>query len=127
MTNNIISGNYKGIFLVCIGSPTDVIRNLFENNKQIGLRFWSSRPQDSILQNNFINNRRHASFVSALTFNGFTYDWRGNYWGEPRSESFRIWGRFYLIFGIIPFPWINYDMYPAQEPNDITPPLECGV
>jgi parallel beta-helix repeat protein len=115
--NNIVSNNSKGIYLFSGFGKSEVIGNLIENNRQLGLHFDTG--SGSILQNNFINNKEHASFVVHL-FDDLFFNWRGNYWGEPMSKPYVLSGQLHIFFGLIPLPWFNFDIFPAQEPNDIT-------
>lgn len=83
-------------------------------------------------QNNFINNKRDATFAEESRLHG--NNWDGNYW----SGSFCPFGckiifgsvqtRIPTIFQLHPdpdvityywIPWINLDRHPAQEPYDI--------
>jgi len=64
---------------------------------------------NSIIQNNFMFNRRHAKF------HGFPTVWDENYWNNPRDYPKIIFGSRRLYFKL---PWIEFDWHPAQEPYE---------
>ena len=122
---NIFIGNDIG--LEVRGSENSIIGNLFEDNT-IGVRLY--RVSNTLVtQNNFIKNRKHATFYEDSRSHG--NNWDNNYW----SGLFYLFG-YKFIFGRIQtripwfqfdpevpayyfIRWINFDKQPAQEPYDI--------
>jgi parallel beta-helix repeat protein len=99
VANNLISDNVNGIYLT-VGSS--------------GSNSYNSKD-NVIMKNTFRGNSRTAFFVHKLPIEdgGYNNTWQQNYWNEPRIAP-------KLIFGFIfPFPWLNIDWRPAQEPYDI--------
>ena len=94
---------------------SSIIKNNIQNNGKYGLRIrWGGN--NSIISNNFIGNKRHATFKfigDPIEHNS----WHQNYWDRPRFLPYPIFGRIGTFFGLI--PWIQIDWYPAQGPYDI--------
>jgi hypothetical protein len=45
-----------------------------------------------------------------------------NYWGQPRTKPYPIYGKIYGKIGPfyrIALPWVQFDWHPAKEPYDI--------
>jgi parallel beta-helix repeat protein len=70
---------------------------------------------NSIVQNNFLFNRRHAKF------HGFPTVWDENYWNNPRDNPKIIVGstRLFLRIPFLRIPWMEFDWHPALKPYDI--------
>ena len=124
ITENIISKNNIGIEL--IGSDDNTIcrntisRNIFgvKLGFEIG-EITADCSNNSIIKNNFLFNRVHASFIFLGIYSGLNEDlhlnnWWRNYWGRPRILP-------KPIFGLVTFvlPWINFDLRPALKPYNI--------
>jgi len=120
ITGNTISNNLIGIHLR--GSSHNIIKgNNIISNSRYGIRLvpdTSSEPfvypsfsvRNTILKNNFLDNKQHASFVYFL---GSLNRWSQNYWNRPRILP-------KIIIGVNWFlPWINIDWFPALKPYDI--------
>ena len=113
--NIIISNDYGiytrgGVFFAC--NNTIIIRNSIINNTfGIELTFQSSA---SINFNNFINNKRSATFFLGTLDR---INWNNNFWGRLRILPKPILGMH--GFFILRFPWLDFDWHPAQEPYDI--------
>ena len=71
--------------------------------------------RNKFYKNNFIDNKykRHVQFKGYSFFNR----WRRNYWDNQIIHGLPkiIIGR----FGILPIPWLKFDLRPAREPYDI--------
>ena len=106
--NNIVSNDVCGIDICSNG----FIWNLFfsgESNRTASL--WNT-----ISYNNFIDNTKHASFQSSYCTN-----WKMNYWGQPRTKPYPIYGKIGPFYKIA-LPWVQFDWHPAKKPYDIPIP-----
>ena len=144
-----VSGAYNNIsynhvfnnerFGIIIGETfhTTVYRNTVEETGLYGLAIVLG-SFDTIKQNNFLANRRHAVFVQPLQLMLQTYFrpypifpslWNKNYWDSPRRTPYVIPG-FVGCNGLVasviwnqldvyPVNWMRFDWHPAQEPYDI--------
>lgn len=121
ISDNIISNCRFGID-VWGGENVLISHNEIRNNDDYGVIIWG--VHENIAQvngNNFINNRRHASFNGALRYilvaSLIQPVFNDNYWdnyisGFPKA----IAGNLYR------FPWIHwfyFDWTPAEEPYEI--------
>ena len=124
---------------ICIGDTykTSIYRNTIDHNGMYGLGI-ACGSFDHIIQNNFIDNHRHAFydqelFILTLSHKGhypiLPCIWKQNYWDKPRTLPYIIRGfigytglicwSFYAKYDIIPTNFIRFDLHPAQEPYDI--------
>jgi parallel beta-helix repeat protein len=126
-------------FGIIIGETyhTIVYRNTIEKNGLYGLAI-ALGSFDTIKQNNFLENRRHAIFVQPLQLMVQTYFrpypflpplWNENYWDSPRQIPYvipgfigcngliasTIWNR----LDVYPVNWMRLDWHPAQEPYPV--------
>jgi parallel beta-helix repeat protein len=121
ISENILNRNFYGIGISWFANHTTVVRNVIGSNDWYGIYIRDS-SNNSISQNNFYYNKKHAFFLNALDNN-----WDGNYWS---GKKFKFLPK--LIFGRMsinyegPFhdywpwiPWINFDHRPARKPHDI--------
>ena len=125
ISSNQINASDVGIY---IGYPFDytpsyrnntVKHNTISQCKEGLLLAYSLR--NTITQNNFVKNKRQATFQDSNHNN-----WTQNYWGRPMNHPKIIFGSLitiefdwgYSTFGYM-VPWINLDKHPAQEPYDI--------
>lgn len=122
ISENILNRNFYGIGISWFANHTTVVRNVIGSNDWYGIYIRDS-SNNSISQNNFYYNKKHAFFLNALDNN-----WDGNYWS---GKKFKFLPK--LIFGRMsinyegPFhdycwpwiPWINFDHQPARKPYDI--------
>ena len=124
ITYNEISNNDDGIYLLGSSYNTISKNNITENNDGIYLIFcidWFYKTQslgNTIIQNNFFRNKRHA-----FCGGDWSNTWVENYWSKSRYFPKLIFGKIllsehYLIIPLI-VPWINFDWHPAKEPYDI--------
>jgi parallel beta-helix repeat protein len=111
ISNNTFQYNKEATILLweCLGNR--IQNNLFvDNDNGIGLVFTF---RTNINKNTFINNTNNAGFGLS-----FFNTWEGNFWDEPRTQPYPIFGG--LNLGIIfTIPWVNFDWHPAQEPYNI--------
>ena len=128
---NRISNNKVGINIRSEGGY--IYHNQITDNKR---GIYAENTGAKISFNNFINNTIHALSCVAIDI----YDipvlqtkrrWNDNYWDNWSSKIPKpimgfwiavIWVPFHSIWipiPIGPFPWINFDWHPAQEPYDI--------
>jgi parallel beta-helix repeat protein len=119
--NNFIEND---VGLQVSGSKHNIIRNHFEKNS-IGIQLINTFDT-SVQYNNFVHNKKHASFYIENRSQG--NKWDNNYW----SGFFHIF-KYKCIFGRIQIRvpcfseshlqyylrWITFDKHPAQEPYDI--------
>jgi len=111
--NNIVDNSGSGVELRDFSNYNLVFRNNIENNGY-GVDLDDSFF-NSVIENNFMKN-----FINACFANSFATRWRENYWNRNRLAPKIIFGGIYSPGGRgIPFPWINIDWNPAQEPYDI--------
>ncbi len=109
--NNI---TYTRQGMVILQSSGNLIKrnNIAYNTEGI---FLSLSRRNKFYENNFIGSgyAGHVEFKSYSFFNR----WKENYWdnqiihGAPKI----LFGR----FGVLPFPWFNFDWRPARKPYDI--------
>jgi parallel beta-helix repeat protein len=120
--DNIFIGNDVGLQVG--GSTHHVIGNHFEDNS-IGVQLVNT--SDTIVQyNNFIDNKKHASFYIKNLLQG--NNWDSNYW-SGFSHIFKykcIFGRIQIRIPwtsenhLLYYPrWIDFDRHPAQEPYNV--------
>ena len=87
--------NEDGI-MIADSEHVDVIRNHIEGNLYSGV-FLNNLKTGSIVENNFINNKRHLGFYGA-----FSVDINANYWERIVQISFKpVLG---LLFMFVPIP-----------------------
>jgi len=103
-------------------NDTTVTRNTITKNYEYGIGLVNSK-RNNISQNNIIDNeRRDAFFIRNVGTYPLSNHWDANYWGRPYLLPKRIHGRLilltYSVFAL-PFPQLNFDWHPAQEPYDI--------
>ena len=119
--DNIFIGNDVGLR---VREGNNIIGNDFENNG-IGISFFHA-SSTVINQNNFIKNRRDATFSIESRSQGNTWD--GNYWGRPRilPKPLLHIGIYWIIEpsyykpGLpLFYPWLAFDWHPALKPYDI--------
>jgi len=119
INNNIISNAGRGIHLF-FANRNVISENIIKNNSE-GISVWSYYSiENEIINNNFENNIKHASFLSNnyLMVKPRT-KWRGNYWGQSRFLPMPIYGKIEIFFDIFQITWVEFDWHPAQEPYDI--------
>jgi len=124
---NIIKNNIQDGIL-CYGSSNTLIENHIADNG-VGMELmWAS---DTIIKNNnFVNNRFHASF--SINFWGkHSNKWQSNFYSPQMPRIIKIIigvvrTPFYFLVGEFPQyrqyiwrPGFNIDWNPAQEPYDI--------
>ncbi len=127
--NNYIIENHleKGYGGVGLRTCNDniILGNTIRGFQYLGVFLWYS-ANNTIQKNNFINNRRHASFN-----NGYESTWYNNYWDD--YKQLRLLRRPKIIRGGIniinnripyvsfrvPILWFNLDRCPALEPYEI--------
>jgi len=118
--NHIYSNDECGVHI--LGNGNSILGNNIEkNSKGVYLEGASNKVQE----NNFISNRRGASF-KIYRFEPGRNKWAKNYWNYHIAPFKIIFGTkifVLLIFEIlplfIPLVWLNVDLFPAQEPYDI--------
>ena len=69
------------------------------------------------MKNNFIKNLFREAYQIGNKFLHHKNNWSGNYWNRPRVLPKPIFGRIGVFFMLIPL--INFDWFPAKEPNNI--------
>jgi len=108
-----------GIYLSnCINCVT-IKENDIASNNPYGLYLMRSSG-NSLIKNNFVNNRCNAFFSDFSFSNWNRNNWKKNYWDRPRLLLYPIFGK--MILGKFIIPWVNFDWHPAREPYDI--PME---
>ena len=103
---NEISSNNIGIYI-----KDSTWNTIWENNiskNHLGIYIEGKLDENIVVQNNFIDNDRHAMFSQSKN-----NIWVENYWGRPYILPKIIVGRIGKL-GII--PWINIDPMPAAKP-----------
>ena len=111
--NHISNNNPCGIHLIdCFNN--NIIHNNFSYNK-IGV-FFDTGYKNYIVRNNFILNEKNGYFDRWISIKNRMI-WKENYWDEPRTKPYPIFGIGYLP--LISFRWVVFDWHPAQEPYDI--------
>jgi hypothetical protein len=106
---NVINYNKIGIS-VGFHWPCDnniIYHNYLENNSKFGV-FISDSTNTIISSNNFLNNNIHAYFNDCNNNN-----WNHNYWDNLKNAIYLIKGKKNLVL------WINIDLNPSSNPNDI--------
>lgn len=126
IVGNEISGGYGGIGLRTCNNNT-ILRNNISNFEYIGVYLWYS-ANNKVLQNNFFDNRQHASFN-----NGYQNEWNENFWDDWSGLRFRLFknlpkrirGGVNIINNKTPFigfrfsiPWSNFDRHPSLTPYE---------
>jgi len=110
ISENTMKNNENGIF-IADSDHVDVIRNHLEGNEYTGV-FVNNLQTGSVVENNFIHNKRHFGFYGA-----FSVDINANYWQRLVQLSFKpILGK---LFMLVPIPGFLFDWNPASEPYDI--------
>ena len=132
--SNLFMSNYGGIDFDDFEqeNAVDIYNNEFNENEN-GVT-WSNSKGVNIRLNNFINNKRQATFINygglLNFFQPFKYkqNWSSNYWSNWKTTSPKpILGKIEIIIPtgiplmwiVIPFPSFDYDRTPVQEPYDI--------
>ena len=110
---NLFIGNNWGMSIY-LSSNCNIYYNHITTSKKFGIRLYGLSRNNNIHHNNFINNTMNAYFVQLSLGN----TWDSNYWNEPRTNPFPIFGSLGLFF----LPWIIFDRHPAIEPYDIPIP-----
>ncbi len=121
ISRNVITHNYYGIWSV-LSSKNNISYNEIADNVGIGLFLYGSE-NNIVSRNNFINNSKSAGFIIYEKINKSI--WIENYWSDSIFHLFFpkfIFGMFWWIINedlFFPFPWVQLDRHPAQEPYDI--------
>jgi len=122
ITGNIIKNNNWGVTVGYGCNQSNIEMNDILDNVGGGLALVFA-SDISICNNNFINNKRNAGFHYVFFSDwGQNNLWNMNYWDKSRLIPYLIFGLKSIIIRneyLIPFPWINVDWRPAQEPYDI--------
>ena len=97
---NQIQRNTHGLLLFYC-SLTSVTKNTFQDNEQTATYRWAFFP------------------FSGLEYKIPQFD--KNFWDKPQVSAYPIIGRwtFFKVNFFFKFPWVTYDLHPAQEPYDI--------
>ncbi|RLF40904.1 MAG: hypothetical protein DRN12_04380 [Thermoplasmata archaeon] len=103
---NEVSSNNIGIYIKDSAWNTIEGNNISENH--LGIYIEGKLDGNLVLQNNFINNDRHAMFSQSKK-----NVWLMNYWGRPYILPKIIVGHIGKL-GLI--PWIDVDPIPAAKP-----------
>jgi parallel beta-helix repeat protein len=132
VANNVITNNSVGVYVTSRDSQT-IENNLIKDNIK-GIYIHASTSFPSIIQyNNLINNTVQAFFIKNDLLLAYIlqpgalfvkHQWRHNYWSNWKTKIPKpIFGLFILeIFPLLavymefPFPRVQYDWTPAQEP-----------
>ncbi len=106
----------------------NIYRNEIANNEWRGICIFMGYS-NRIYENNFINNPSNVDWADTLSkyirYPLLRTKWSRNYWGRPLLGPKLILGLLAWIIGedpyfwIIPFPWFQFDWFPAKEPYDI--------
>ena len=133
ISGNVITGTFTGIQLwdsphnivtrntirkcgyavgILNGDNNTVSLNNLENNS-VGID--ASGNNIIITHNNFINNKKQATFsIPLIDWHNYRYiKWIGNYWNHTRILPQFIFGQSWIL------PWFNIDWRPALKPFDI--------
>ena len=101
-----------------------IIGNLISYNGKNGIflsddfRYLCDSKNNTICENNIINNKRDAFIINAF-FNQWQYNYWTNGWFLPKP-IFGIFYRYYDIeFPWVEFPWVKFDWHPAIKPYNI--------
>lgn len=97
---NQIQRNTRGLFLFWC-SLTSVTKNTFQDNEEPATYRWVFFP------------------FSCVEYKIPQFD--KNFWDKPRVSPYPIIGywTFFKLNFFLKFPWMTYDLHPAQEPYDI--------
>ncbi|UCG36704.1 MAG: right-handed parallel beta-helix repeat-containing protein, partial [Candidatus Bathyarchaeota archaeon] len=109
ITDNDITGNVEGVFLHSSSSNTISGNNITDNG--IGSRFYSSSNDNTVYNNNFINNQQ--VLLSSSVNNKWDNGCEGNFWSDfvgTDSNGDGIGDTPYIIDGS------NQDNYPLMNP-----------
>ncbi|KYK32232.1 MAG: hypothetical protein AYK22_01745 [Thermoplasmatales archaeon SG8-52-3] len=121
ISGNFIENNTCGIY--CRGGRQSkslfIYNNNIAKNKNSGGIFTNHAINCKIYNNNFINNKPNAKFVTFFNqeFGSLKNLWYDNYWDDLKESTYRISGRIGFIFCLL--PWFKLDNQPAIEPFDI--------
>ncbi len=115
VSENMIK-NHRTALSLLISDNNEIIHNSLTHSR-LGIDIWES-IQNTIKENNFIKNTRHAMSKTRMILN-FNNTWEKNYWGRPRLlpkpiPSFIRRGTVKFMF-----PWIFFDLKPAKQPYEI--------
>jgi len=112
--NNLIEGNTvkncDKIGIDIAGDDNTIQYNTVENNP---LGIYLRRPENTISNNNFINNDVHAIGTHGKFIWMISNRWNGNYWDKGRILPYPI------LSSVFIFPCIQFDWHPAKVPYDI--------
>ena|GEM_PF-937791 len=114
---NVISGNHLEGIKSRYGYNNRIYGNTIENNGYFGIRFLNASANNVIENNNFIGNKPMNAFFTITDANS-SNQWDGNYWSRSRTLPKPIMGYIRspgINRDMIGFPWLNFDMHPAQE------------
>ena len=110
ISENTMKNNEDGIF-IADSENVDVIRNHIEGNEYNGI-FLNYLKTGSVVENNFVHNKRHFGFYGA-----FSVEINANYWQRIVQMSFKpILGK---LFMLVPIPGFLFDWNPVREPYNI--------
>ena len=104
---NTAKNNFWGIRIFNSGH-CDIFHNNISHNQKWGIYLYGHALNNTIRENNFIENYMNAYFVLFSYHN----NWRGNYWNQPLTQPKPIIG----CWGLFIPNWINFDWQPATEP-----------
>lgn len=96
--------------------------NQIQRNTRGLVLFWCSST--SVTKNTFQDNEQTATYRCVLfPFSGLEYQipqFDKNFWDKPQASPYPIIGywTFFKINFFFKFPWVTYDLHPAQEPYD---------
>jgi len=111
---NYISNNNIGVYFDYADS-NNIEYNYISNNN-IGV-FCNAAHNNDIVRNNFIQNGKNGYFEGVI-YRRYKNIWDGNYWDEPRTKPYPIFGIGYFLFFTFN-KWVVFDWHPTQEPYDI--------
>jgi parallel beta-helix repeat protein len=109
ISGNTITNNDDGLDLHYHSQHNTIIMNTVSKNS-LAISLEESN-NNTILKNNFLNNKRHA------VFDNCTNIWSQNYWGRPWILPKLIFGTIVINSKVI--PWFNFDRRPALKPYNI--------
>jgi parallel beta-helix repeat protein len=113
--NNVIDNQKYGILI--FGNENNKINNNnIKNTNGIGVCL-DYTTDNRIYSNNFINNQKDAQFTYSPGVLFKANRWERNYWNTQRLHPKCIFGR--MKIWIVPFPWVDFDWHPGQEPYNI--------
>ena len=113
ITENRIRDNDYGIYFssFVIGVIDNSIYKNSITGNEVGIILNHSN-KNVIQSNNFIKNKKSASFFSCEN-----KTWNGNYWNRPRLFPKFIYGK--TMIQNKETPWLNIDWNPAKEPYNV--------